>query len=102
MNFRFTMAQNYVFQPETSRYKESLEDPIRISREGSCSASRVIDILKQVKSPEQIKLPQETEYLIDKVIRRKMYPIETQSVGSKFTQSMTENKLSRIPSSNSK
>ena len=96
------MAQNYVFQPESSRYKENLEDPIRISREGSYSASRVIDILKQVKSPEQIKLPKETEYLIDKVIRRKMYPVEAQSVGSKYTQSMTDNKLSRVPSSHSK
>lgn len=63
------MAQNVIIQPEGNRYKEQL-DPVRISRDGSSSASRVIDVLKRVKSPEQIKIPKETEYLIDKVIRK--------------------------------
>lgn len=49
---------------------------MRLSREGSSSASRVIDVLKSIKSPKQIKVPKETLDMIDKVIRRKMHPFK--------------------------
>jgi hypothetical protein len=54
------------------RSREKIKDPVRISKENSSSASRIIDVLKKIKSPKQIRIPKETEYLIDKVIRRKI------------------------------
>ena len=47
-------------------------------REGSHSASRVVDVLQKIKSPKEIKVPEETLDMIDKVIRRKMYHLNKQ------------------------
>lgn len=52
--------------------REKIMDPLRVSKDGSRSVSRIIDVLKKIKSPKQIKIPKETEYLIDKVIRKKI------------------------------
>lgn len=61
-------------QKDRQLCKARNEDPVRISREGSYSASRVIETLQKVKSPKEVKIPKETEDLIDKVIRKRIYP----------------------------
>ena len=66
----FTRAFNTANEQERIKSRERFQDPVRISKDGSHSASRVIDVLKKIKSPKQIKIPKETEDLIDKVIRK--------------------------------
>lgn len=61
-------------QKDRLRRKDRNEDPVRISREGSHSASRIIDALQKIKSPSDLKVPKETLELIDKVIRKRIYP----------------------------
>lgn len=98
----FLKAFNTASSKEREKYKEKLEDPVRVSREGSCSATRVIDVLQKVKSPKQIKIPRETEYLIDKVVRKKMYPAQSQKSLHSTEHPEFGNKLSKISSINSK
>lgn len=81
----FLKAFNSCQENERHRSKERLEDPVRVSRDGSQSVTRVIDVLKKIKSPKQIKVPKETEYLIDKVIRRKLYPVQSEKSLGKNT-----------------
>lgn len=66
----FTRALKNMNEKEWTRSRDKFEDPVRISKDGSHSASRVINVLKKIKSPKQIKIPKETEDLIDKVIRK--------------------------------
>lgn len=88
----FVKAINSAKESERNRFKNRIEDAVLISREGSQSLTRVIDVLKKIKSPKQIKVPKETENLIDKVIRHKMYPVQSQqSLSKHFSQNQLIN-----------
>lgn len=66
----FTRALKIANEKERIRSRERFEDPVKISKDGLQSASRVIEVLQKVKSPKEIKIPKETEDIIDKVIRK--------------------------------
>ena len=66
----FTRALKMTSEKERERSRERFQDPVIISKDGQQSASRVIEVIQKIRSPKEIKIPKETEDLIDKVIRK--------------------------------